>query len=501
MNKFSNLEKVAVLVVILVVMALSVFYGTRKISYHCDEIWTYGLANNQGGINPSFETGVEYQGMGPFESFTQVLDGEAFTYANVWENQAKDVHPPFYYLLIHTVCSIFKGSFSKWYGIAVNLCWMILIVIVLFKLSKEVTENSLLAFGITLSYGCSVLFLDTLLLIRMYTQFTFFVIALSYLLKRYWDKELDRRFYIEISLIAIFGMLSHYYFLMFIFAMCIIFAIRLIRKKSFAELKKYIITLVVSGLIYGVVWYHILAHIFNGYRGEEAISKALSFGGLFSGFAGLVGILNSELFAGLIIVFVVLAVVFFALGIKNKSVAVSFELCLFCSAVFYMLVVGKIAPKITSRYVMPMGWIFILLSFVVVSKLLAGLSGKLKTDYAVIAVFLLINVFNLVSRGGYIPMDYYDASFVNALDKAAGKDAVVYVDLKWKILYDFEILNKVDKYVFADEDNFEELTCAQNKDYVLIVNLNEAATDAVQGLNAELMYDDGMNYYYLVSAN
>ena len=32
-----------------------------------------------------------------------------------------DVHPPLFYIVLHTICSCFSGSFSKWFGIIPNI--------------------------------------------------------------------------------------------------------------------------------------------------------------------------------------------------------------------------------------------------------------------------------------------------------------------------------------------------------------------------------------------
>ena len=44
-----------------------------------------------------------------------------FNYASVYYNQTQDVHPPLFYFLLHTVCSLFPGSFTKWTGLGMNL--------------------------------------------------------------------------------------------------------------------------------------------------------------------------------------------------------------------------------------------------------------------------------------------------------------------------------------------------------------------------------------------
>ncbi|WP_044913652.1 glycosyltransferase family 39 protein [Butyrivibrio sp. WCE2006] len=493
-----NIEKVILTFIIFVTMGLIILFGLRKVNYHCDEIWTYGLANNIGGISPNFEIGKAYSGMGPFESFTEVLNGEAFSYANVWENQAKDVHPPFYYILIHTISSVFRGSFSKWYGIGLNIFWMILILVFLYMLTKDIAKNTTASFGVIIAYATSVVFMDTMLLIRMYAQFTFFVILLIYLFEKNWDKKPEKQFLIKLCATLFLGMLTHYYFLFIAFFMCLVYGIRLIIAKNKTDIRNYIISLGIAGLSYGIVWYHIIAHIFNGYRGAEAISKATSFGGLISGFIGMCNLLNEEAFAGLIIVFIILCIIFLFLHIKEGSLRLNFTGYLFLCGVFYVLIVGKICPKITTRYIMPIAWIFIMCAFIAFRYILNIFVKSSISEYIVIALFCLLSVVNIVTRNFYVPMDYYNADQMAAIECAEGKNAVVYIDVDWKILYDFVILQKADSYIFADEESFQQIIDEQKDDYIVIINVDDNNDNHIETLDAQLLYEDGNNFYYLV---
>lgn len=494
-----RIEKIIVGIVILLAGIFVIILGMKKVNYHCDEIWTYGLANNIGGINPSFEIGTEYQGMGPFTEFTIVQDGEQFNYANTWENQAKDVHPPFYYLLIHTVSSIFKGSFSKWYGIGVNLFWMVLILIFLYRLIKNITGNTIATVGALIAYASSVVFFDTMLLIRMYAQFTFFVVLLMYVFEKNWYKKPEKSFLIQLGAILFMGMLTHYYFLLIAFFMCLAYGIRLLASKDWICVRNYIIGLAIAGLCYGIVWYHILAHIFNGYRGEEAISKATSFGGLISGLTGMLSILNSEAFAGFGIVFLIVGLCFVIYKAVKKEIKLDFTFYMFLCGCFYIIIVGKICPAITTRYIMPIGWIFILAAYIVVHELLVLTKMGKMSEFVVLVAFCLLNIFNLASRNFTVPMDYINADQQRAVEIAVGKNVVVDVDLDWKILYDFVILQKAEKYIFVDEETTQNVMDSQTDDYIFIVNLEKGREEIVSGLDYELLYDDGQNYYYLVN--
>ena len=61
-----------------------------------------------------------------FMDYFTVQRGHEFDYATVWKNQSEDVHPPLYYVFVHTISSFFPGSFSKWFGLAVNILFYIL---------------------------------------------------------------------------------------------------------------------------------------------------------------------------------------------------------------------------------------------------------------------------------------------------------------------------------------------------------------------------------------
>lgn len=172
------------------------YFGYNKSGYHVDEIYSYGLANSE--YLPFMHFGehdydvkdwmIEY---GAGESFRQLfhnlvndfkiikeydfifydspiyqdyliaqansvdtktttwVSGEdylyyvavspenTFNYASVYYNQRGDVHPPLFYILLHTVCSVFQGSFSKWFGLGINILFMLLTMRMLYMLCKE----------------------------------------------------------------------------------------------------------------------------------------------------------------------------------------------------------------------------------------------------------------------------------------------------------------------------------------------------------------------------
>ena len=98
------IRKKQVILVMLFIVQIVFILWSGKYNFHVDEFYTYGLANSIDGMNPVLEDGKRYSNMGPYEEYLTVDksgDGR-FDYENVWKNQASDVHPPLYYVFIHT---------------------------------------------------------------------------------------------------------------------------------------------------------------------------------------------------------------------------------------------------------------------------------------------------------------------------------------------------------------------------------------------------------------
>ncbi|MEI3525679.1 MAG: hypothetical protein V8Q27_05755 [Eubacteriales bacterium] len=59
-----------------------------------------------------------------FLSQSTVTEGHAFDYAIPYRNEEADVHPPFYYFLMHTLSSLVPGKLSIPAGVGLNLCFL-----------------------------------------------------------------------------------------------------------------------------------------------------------------------------------------------------------------------------------------------------------------------------------------------------------------------------------------------------------------------------------------
>ena len=140
---------------------------------------------------------------------------EAFNYKAAYVNQERDVHPPLYYMLLHTVCRFFKeAGYSAIPGIVLNLIILAFVDIVLMYVAANLLESRWRGLAATVLWGISSVGISNCMLIRMYLLQTFevllFVAAHIYILKH--KKKMTVPYFIMLAFTVFLGGLTHYYF-------------------------------------------------------------------------------------------------------------------------------------------------------------------------------------------------------------------------------------------------------------------------------------------------
>ena len=195
-NILSLIKNTRFLFIMLLIINLSVilFHFEQKRGFHSDEQWSYAHANSSIGTFLDKEItsyfiltdGIRDRlfskniNSSLFHNYLTVSSTDVFNYINIFENLAKDVHPPLYYMLLHTISSFFPDTFSKWFAGIINLCAFIFIYFMLFKLSKLMLKDEKLALCVVALYGFSEIGIDTVIFLRMYILQTLFGICLVY---------------------------------------------------------------------------------------------------------------------------------------------------------------------------------------------------------------------------------------------------------------------------------------------------------------------------------
>ena len=259
------------------------YYGSRKAGFHEDELYTYYSTNKTAGL---FVNDRQWMDRDELRNDFVVLPGEQFRYGVVKLMQSWDVHPPVYYYIFHTVCSLFPGVFSKWLGISANLIayigsYLLLAYGVYLTVNQE-NEGAkkdkwgkILAFLTCFSWGFSAAVISGVMFIRMYQWLTLFILLCMDLHLRAVAKGdfRIRSFFLPLGITVFLGFLTQYYYLIFHFFLGAGFCFLLLKNKKRKELLSYILTCAV-GLGLAICYYPAsLSHIFRGYRGTEAVSE------------------------------------------------------------------------------------------------------------------------------------------------------------------------------------------------------------------------------------
>lgn len=275
----------AAVLLLLLQLGLLLYYGDKKAGFHEDEFYSYYSTNKTAGLFVNDREWLERESF--FNDFV-VLSGEEFRYDVVAMMQSWDVHPPVYYFLLHTVCSLFPGIFSKWLGIAVNLIAFVPCFVLLWYLSFSVVTAGVpesgkekakkrgiyLAFLTCMFWGFCPAVISGVMFIRMYQWLTLFVLLCACLHIRAMKRgKFGMEFLIPLALTVYLGFLTQYYYIIFHVFMGAGFCFLLLKRKKIKELFCYAITCA-AGLGSAILSYPAcMAHIFRGYRGTEAVDE------------------------------------------------------------------------------------------------------------------------------------------------------------------------------------------------------------------------------------
>lgn len=261
------------------------YWGSQKEGYYIDELWSYGLANSY--YAPFLQDQDDYMdhwhGSGFYMNYLTVDSGDAFSYVSVYDNQVHDVHPPLYYMLLHTACSLFKGKFSKWFGLSINLLFFGGVIWLLYRISGLMLGKDSYARLIPpVLYGISGGAIATVVYIRMYMMLIFWgllFIYLTFLLME--EKKEKTRLFVGLAITSTAGFLTQYYFLIFAFFISVGYLLFRIFHGQWKKVLSFACS-VIAGIGTGVLLFPAsLSHIFSGEKGQESIGNVFRGGRIF----------------------------------------------------------------------------------------------------------------------------------------------------------------------------------------------------------------------------
>ena len=243
---------------------------SKKENLDLDEIGTYGLANNTYQLQVTdWKT---YSGMDLLLDYTTVKTGHEFDINNLLSNQTRDTHPPLHYIILNCICSIRHGTFSIWYGLIINLFFMVIIFwqmrYLLMLMTNDKITSTLLAIASFFTYG----FINEIVFIRMYTMLSaislmFIILIINKMKDESPNNRIDLIFLLKFLVVCILGVLTQYQFVFIAIFFSIVFGIHLIIKKDFKMLLSTIFVGILSIALSILLFPGMIKHIF----GKEAI--------------------------------------------------------------------------------------------------------------------------------------------------------------------------------------------------------------------------------------
>lgn len=406
--KSINKSKIVIIICIigLLQLAASIYFAGQKNYLFFDEVFSYPAANNTKELEFYENQWMDGEW---FEQFMSVSPDQRFNYRIPYENQIDDVHPPLFYMFMHTAGSLIPGEFSVWTGVGCNIVFFMISMIVLYCLGKEVLGNEYCGLVAAALYAISYGGLNTMIYIRMYMLMTMFVILQAFVYLKYFEKnKIPEKAYVLLALTLVGGVLSQYYFVFIAFFFGIWYTIKFIKEKKYKILGNYLITIFLSAAGSLLVWPAMLEHLFGGSRGEEATASLFSLDGYIANLKEMFRIMNNDMFTKLLVVILAGMLVLALLnrrkgtGIARECIYKIFVLLFVCTG--YFLLVTKVAPYQVDRYVMP---IYPLVYLIIVGICCELLKNLISWKYAVIlclAGFGGLSLIHIIHSG--IPYTY-----------------------------------------------------------------------------------------------
>lgn len=470
----SKYQFIGVMIVIIMLQMIAAFYFcAQKQGFHYDEYYSYYSSNVTYGLVPS---DGEWKDTSEIRSEFEVMPDNGFSYKMVSIMQSYDVHPPLYYMVLHTVCSMTPGVFSKWQGLSVNLFFFLLSILLLIKITSLLTnKNETIMLAVCLLYGFSPAVLSGVTFIRMYMMLTFFCFLSLDIHGRaiIKDKKTILGFYVPIIITTYLGFMTHYYFAVFLFFLGIATFFSMVFIKKTRKLATCYVASIVGAFLLAVMSFPTcLSHIFRGYRGTEAAQAFFDMGNIGMRLSFFLNLMNEYVFGNfmysLLLVIFLLYLTYRYTHRGSKAEKINWKeaplkrifLLIFITTLGYFAVAAKTAllnAEEAIRYEMPIYGLVILLFAVLLFYFLSKI-GNDKTVKIRMSVFVIFMLATFVAQ--IIGLSNHRVQFIYEKDKANNEwamqnstETIVYLyhdANQWMIWDDSEELMQYEKIYFTN---------------------------------------------------
>lgn len=374
-SKKLSSERIWMIAAVVILTGVFLLLGIQKDIWFCDEVYSYTSANAQSFHNPIFrESNVWITGA----DVTRYLgaDDRSLNFGEISRYLFAD-HVPLYFWLFRIASIAAVGSCSKWVGLSINIIFYFVLFFCLRRLFDrkivgrgiEQKEKSL---TIVLSMVCLLhpTVLSEALTIRMYLMFTLAQVMMLLAVK---ENDFSGKSYVKLGLAALFGILTHFYFWIWLAFFSAFYVISILAEKGHDHRMKkavgYAAVMLLSLGAATVLFPNWFINIFanTSSKGHSSVQKIFAGGDLGAETGQAVRTIISHLTAGNnlvipVMVFSAAAVIYI---IQKKQEAVVW-LSVLSSAAYSVFVIHT-QPSVEGRYLWSSA-ILILIAFLMMLR-------------------------------------------------------------------------------------------------------------------------------------
>ena len=404
----NNKKEIIIIAIILLVQTIVfVVAGFKKSYLHMDEALSIALTHyDKLYIQDNEDFFNTWHNSEYYKDYMTIDEEEKNDFKPVYENQKNDVHPPLYYLLLRIAENFNIGSFSKWPAIILNIIIYLFTTVFMYLIIKKLLtgfshykeKSAILA----LISGLIMSSINNVIYIRMYALANMCIVITTYLHLRLLDKgEKNNMLLFAIGLIALIGSLTHYYYLIYLAILAIMFVVKYIKDKNYKALGKYICTMILAGIVSVAIFPYSIQHIFFGYRGQGVIDNLIDIPKFIVGIGQYLLVINEYTFNMTLFLLII-----FILGIiiykKNKEIKLvdlnnKYVKYIAIPTFGYFILIAISAPWKDLRYMMPVcNLIFILVLYFLI-LLLKNITKEKTLNKIILLIFVLMAIMPTVS--------------------------------------------------------------------------------------------------------
>lgn len=388
-------KKIYIMILLMIIslqVGLRLFVGAKKEYFHMDEAYSYGLMNyDKIQLTHNKDFYEQWHTKDYYLDYLAIHENEVTNLNPVYENQKNDVHPPFYYLLLRIASMTTIDSFSKWTGIVLNIFIFVFSSVLLYLIAKKLFRNPVYALLTVFVSGFTLVGLEMTVFIRMYELAAFCILLTTYLsLFLFQKKDIKIRYFVLLGASFLLGGLTHYYYFIYVAGLSLVLLYYFIKAKQKQNVKRFLIMVVVSAIIYLGIFPYAIYHIFFSYRGAGNSIETSSFMKIVTSISYYLSTTNKKMFAGLFSL--ILVSVFFLTihRVKLRVTPVSQKLYLFIApSLLYFFTVPCLVPFQDMRYIMPITPMLALITVYLMKMYLHYFYQNRKVLYIMVIIFTI----------------------------------------------------------------------------------------------------------------